>query len=215
MAGGDSGPLWLRPELLPSQAAPPGARFRSPETVIAAWQQRCLGGSESNMPLEPRFEAGISPSSLSQEVPEFFCACGRPALKLISRTERNPGRRFFCCYSGNDICKVWVWEDLIQQYVEKMVDYHNATTRDLVIEELVKAREELKARDKQINDAKWLNEGRIEVLARELKRTAEERDMAIEELAKAREELKAKTEEALAADLRGLKIHPTCPRPCQ
>jgi len=52
---------------------------------------------------QPPAETGINPSDLPQEEPKFFCACRRPALKRTSGTARNPGRRFFTCYSGKDV----------------------------------------------------------------------------------------------------------------
>ncbi|KAG2629546.1 uncharacterized protein LOC120699579 [Panicum virgatum] len=118
---------------------------------------------------QPPAETGINPSDLPQEEPKFFCACRRPALKRTSGTARNPGRRFFTCYSGKDICKVWVWEDLLQQYVEKMVDYNKSTTRDMAIQELAIVREELNAREKQINELKekcWSYEEQTNELAK-------------------------------------------------
>jgi chromosome segregation ATPase len=93
------------------------------------------------------------------------------------------------------ICKVWVWEDLIQQYVEKMLDYNKSTTHDMAIQELAIVREELNARDKQISELKEKcrsYEDHIVVLVTELKCAKEERDVAFEESAKAREELKAR-----------------------
>ncbi|RLN35591.1 RNase H-like protein [Panicum miliaceum] len=144
---------------------------------------------------QPPAETGINPSDLPQEEPKFFCACRRPALKQISSTARNPGRRFFSCYSRKDICKVWIWEDLLQQYVEKMVDYNKSTTHDMAIQELAIVREKLNARDKQINELKekcLSYEDYITVLGTELKCAKEERDVAFEESAKAREELKAR-----------------------
>jgi hypothetical protein len=154
-----------------------------------------VDGQSSGVDSQPPAETGINPSDPPQEEPKFVCACQRPALRQTSGTARNPGRRFFTCYSRRGICKVWVWEDLIQQYVEKMVDYNKSTTHDLAIQELAIVREELNARDKQISELKEKcrsYEDHIVVLVTELKCAKEERDVAFEESAKAREELKAR-----------------------
>uniref|UniRef100_A0A0E0LNC5 Uncharacterized protein n=1 Tax=Oryza punctata TaxID=4537 RepID=A0A0E0LNC5_ORYPU len=56
-------------------------------------------------------------------VPELKCACGRPAVPGKSTTEKNPGRRWLHC--GGEVRRyyLWIWEDLLNEYVEEMVAY--------------------------------------------------------------------------------------------
>jgi hypothetical protein len=62
-----------------------------------------VDGQTSGVDSQPPAETGINPSDLPQEEPKFFCACQRPALRQTSGTARNPGRRFFTCYSRRGV----------------------------------------------------------------------------------------------------------------
>jgi len=54
--------------------------------------------------------------------PELLCGCGFPAVCRTARTPRNPMRKFFSC----DVCRLWIWEDLLNKYAGDVVDYFNS-----------------------------------------------------------------------------------------
>lgn len=68
------------------------------------------------------FFYGLSP-------PQLKCACEDPIRTFASHTARKPNRRFLKCAKkvSSDIskyhCKVWIWEDILFQYVDDMVAY--------------------------------------------------------------------------------------------
>lgn len=57
--------------------------------------------------------------------PVLKCFCGQPAIKLTSRTSRNPDRKFYKC--RRNYCNAWYWADLIEEYVQQRIDQENQT----------------------------------------------------------------------------------------
>lgn len=52
------------------------------------------------------------------EEPALMCACQEKAELLTAHTSRNPGRRFYKC--KKNVCHIWIWEDLILDYIRKI-----------------------------------------------------------------------------------------------
>ena len=68
-----------------------------------------------------RFYSDIScsarlPTWDQQPPPDMLCGCGIPAALKTSRTQTNPGRRFYACHKGprqKGGCGHFVWYDMI------------------------------------------------------------------------------------------------------
>nr|BAD15969.1 hypothetical protein [Oryza sativa Japonica Group] len=66
----------------------------------------------------------------ASSAPWLRCACGKAAAVNKSNTPRNPGRRWIQCGKEPKCCSLWIWEDLLNEYVEEMVAYSHAGEDD-------------------------------------------------------------------------------------
>nr|BAD17266.1 hypothetical protein [Oryza sativa Japonica Group]BAD17680.1 hypothetical protein [Oryza sativa Japonica Group] len=58
---------------------------------------------------------------VAPSIPELKCACGHAVAVQTSNTPRNPRRRWLQCPGENCRCALWIWEDLLNEYVEEML----------------------------------------------------------------------------------------------
>ncbi|KAL6647166.1 hypothetical protein ACP70R_014603 [Stipagrostis hirtigluma subsp. patula] len=88
------------------------------------------------------------------EVPELKCSCGKPAKSYLAESIWNGGRRFYQCFYANADpkrkCFMWIWEDILNKYVEEMVAYRVAVRGVSLYLRLVKMSFELDEKEDQI-----------------------------------------------------------------
>ncbi|XBI62836.1 hypothetical protein VPH35_043374 [Triticum aestivum] len=68
----------------------------------------------------------------SLDPPEPRCACKVEARKMMSRTPRNPDREYLSCGSTPGRCSIWIWRDILMEYVEEMLDYCGAPLKEML-----------------------------------------------------------------------------------
>ncbi|XBI32579.1 hypothetical protein VPH35_056014 [Triticum aestivum] len=87
-------------------------------------------GSSSSSSLRRVYTSVRNGTSL--DPPELRCACKVEARKMMSRTPRNPDREYLSCGSTPGRCSIWIWTDLLMEYVENMVDYCGAPLKEML-----------------------------------------------------------------------------------
>uniref|UniRef100_A0A0E0KAN6 Zinc finger GRF-type domain-containing protein n=1 Tax=Oryza punctata TaxID=4537 RepID=A0A0E0KAN6_ORYPU len=99
-----------------------------------------LDGPEA---MEVSFSGGDGRSAISRvcsvesaapSIPELKCACGHATAVHTSNTPKNPARRWLQCRGQGCRCLLWIWEDLLNEYVEEMVAYCHAGEYDYLRE---------------------------------------------------------------------------------
>ncbi|KAM3256044.1 hypothetical protein ACQJBY_048913 [Aegilops geniculata] len=89
----------------------------------------------------------------SLDPPELRCACKVEARKMMSRTTRNPDREYLSCGSTPGRCSIWIWRDILMEYVEEMLDYCGVPLKEMLDD----------ANRKLANQARLINSLRLKI----------------------------------------------------
>nr|AAP48903.1 RNase H-like protein [Saccharum hybrid cultivar CP65-357] len=86
-------------------------------------------------------------SVIQNSPPDLLCGCGRPAIRRTAETAKNNGRIFRTCPA----CKIWIWQDLLDSYVNALISYCRDASIDSLQSELESSRLLISEKQAQIS----------------------------------------------------------------